>query len=261
MDLAERRAFAEDLAERAGAFALAQFKALDSLVVETKGRHDLVSQADRETETFIRDAIEKRWPDDGIVGEEHGRLAGKSGFDWVIDPIDGTANFVTGIPHWCVVIACAHEGHPVVGAICDPNTGELFSAARGLGATVNGRALSVSSATSLSQGSVATGASGRTDREQASAMVRSILIQDGMFFRSASGALMLAYVASGRLIGYIEDHMNSWDCFAALVMIVEAGGVCTPLDDNALLGGTRLVAGTPGVHPVLQRISDDVFPR
>jgi myo-inositol-1(or 4)-monophosphatase len=249
-----------ELARRAGDFALARFRALDDLVIEAKGHQDLVSDADRATETLIRDEIAARWPDDGIVGEEHGRVHGTTGFDWVIDPIDGTANFVRGIPHWCVVIACARDGLPVVGVIHDPCTGELFEAARGAGAFVNGRRMRTTDAASLRDGSVATGVSGRSDPTQSSALVHEILVPGGMFFRSASGALMLAYVASGRLLGYVEDRMNSWDCFAALLMVEEAGGRHLKIDpEQALDRGTRVVAGGANIYPVLSDIAGRVF--
>ena len=262
MDLQARLAFARGIVHEAGAFAHEKFKALDQLTIESKGHHDLVSEADRETETLIRDAIARDWPDDGIVGEEHGREHGTSGFDWVIDPIDGTANFVTGIPHWCVVLACTYQGLPVTGVIYDPNTNETFTGSRGGGAHLNGKRLQTSNAVTLDGGSIATGASGRSDREQAAALVREILINGGMYFRSASGALMLAYVASGRLLGYIEDRMNSWDCFAGLLMIGEAGGQHLPLDaDRALENGTMLVAGGSAIYPELEQIADRAFNR
>jgi myo-inositol-1(or 4)-monophosphatase len=260
ISLDDRLTFAVDLARRAGEFALSRFRAIDTLVIESKGHQDLVSDADRATETLIRDAIAARWPDDGIVGEEHGRKYGTTGFDWVIDPIDGTANFVRGIPHWCVVIACTKDGLPVVGAIHDPSTGELFQAAKGAGAFVNGRRLKAAQGGSLRDGSVATGVSGRTDPAKASTLVHEVLAPGGMFFRSASGALMLAYVASGRLLGYVEDHMNSWDCFAALLMVEEAGGRILPLDaGRALENGTRVVAGGPNIYPTLDGITTRVF--
>ncbi|MEL6921976.1 MAG: inositol monophosphatase family protein [Pseudomonadota bacterium] len=262
MDLNERRDFAKDIAAKAAAFAHAKFKVLDELTIESKGHHDLVSEADRDTETLIRNAIGNTYPDDGIVGEEHGRKVGASGFDWVIDPIDGTANYVSGIPHWCVVLACTFQGLPVVGVIVDPNTGETFSAAKGAGAFVNDKALRVSNGTTLADGSIAAGVSGRTDREEGSALVREVLVNGGMFFRSASGALMLAYVASGRLLGYMEDHMNSWDCFAALLMIEEAGGTHHPLDpDTSLTEGTMLIAGGAAIYPQLEEIAKRVFKR
>ncbi len=260
MDLQARLDFARKTALKAGAFAHDKFQALDTLNVQRKGQHDLVSEADRDTETLIRNAIAEAWPDDGIVGEEHGRKHGTSGFDWVIDPIDGTANYVAGIPHWCVVLACCHQGLPVVGVIHDPNAGETFTATKGGGCHVNGKPMKASQGTALTDGSVATGMSSRSDREQAATLVRELLVNDGMYFRSASGALMLAYVAGGRLLGYLEDHMNSWDCFAGLLMVEEAGGKHLPLDaQHALEGGTTMVAGGPMVYAELKRIADRVF--
>ncbi len=262
MNLDTRLAFATELADKAGQFAHEKFKALDTLTIESKGHHDLVSEADRDTETLIRNAILEAYPDDGIVGEEHGRKHGTSGFDWIIDPIDGTANYLGGIPHWCVVIACAHEGLPVVGVIRDPNTDETFTASRGGGSFVNGKPMRVADGTTLTAGSIATGASGRSDREEAADLVREILINGGMYFRSASGALMLAYVASGRLLGYVEDHMNSWDCFAALLMITEAGGQHQTLDrEKSIDNGTMLAAGGPDIYPQLASIAERVFKR
>jgi myo-inositol-1(or 4)-monophosphatase len=260
ISLDDRLAFAVDLAREAGAFALSRFRALDDLVIESKGHQDLVSDADRATETLIRAAIAARWPDDGIVGEEHGRVHGTSGFDWVIDPIDGTANFVRGIPHWCVVIACTKDGLPVAGVIFDPCTGELFQAAAGAGAYVNGRRMRAYGGDSLRDGSVAAGVSGKSDVGRSTELVREILAPGGMFFRSASGALMLAYVAAGRLVGYIEDHMNAWDCFAALLMVEEAGGRIHPIDaEHALERGMRVVAGGAAIYPALDGIARRVF--
>jgi myo-inositol-1(or 4)-monophosphatase len=260
MDVTTRLAFAKKTAAIAAAFAHEKFKSLDQLTIERKGHQDLVSEADRETETLIRNSIASAWPDDGIIGEEHGRKHGTSGYDWVIDPIDGTANYVSGIPHWCVVLACTYERLPVLGVIHDPNAGEVFSASKGGGAHVNDKPLKVADGDALSDGSIATGTSGRSDNDEASALVGAVLHGGGMYFRSASGALMLAYVAAGRLLGYIEDHMNSWDCFAALLMVTEAGGEHLPLDaQTALEDGTRLVAGAPGVYPDLVQIAETVY--
>jgi fructose-1,6-bisphosphatase/inositol monophosphatase family enzyme len=123
----QRMRFARDLAFRAGELALTYFRALDTLTIESKGHQDLVSDGDRDVETFIRAAIGAEYPDDGVVGEEHANLAGTSGYVWIIDPIDGTANFVRGIPAWTVVIAGVRDGAPDVGVIHEPSTGENFS--------------------------------------------------------------------------------------------------------------------------------------
>lgn len=255
----DRLEFALELAGEAAAYAHERFLNFDALAIESKGHQDLVSEADRDTETLIREAIAGRWPDDGIVGEEHARVTGSSRFDWVIDPIDGTANFVAGIPHWCTVIACTEDEMPVVGVICDPCTGEVFRASKGGGAFVGDRRMQVSGASGLWAGSVSAGVSGRSEQRAATALVGEILDGGGMFYRAASGALELAYVASGRLLGYVEDHMNSWDCFAALLMLEEAGGRHQGLAPGALDNGTRIVASAPGVYEQLEEIAGRVY--
>lgn len=256
----DRFDFAVHLARQAGQFAMQHFKAIDTLAIESKGHQDVVSNADRDTETLIRKAIEVRYPEDGVVGEEHGRKDGTSGYDWVIDPIDGTANFVRGIPQWCVAVACTQGGRPVVGAIYEPASDEMFSAARGAGAYVNGKPMRTSTASALTEGSVMVGVSGRTDPKIAVGLVSAVVTQGGMFFRNASGALGLAYVAGGRLLGYVEDRMNAWDCLAGLLMVEEAGGTILPIDTGTVLEeGTPIVAGGVNIYPTLARIANKTF--
>jgi myo-inositol-1(or 4)-monophosphatase len=255
-----RLAFTIDLARRAAEMALGHFRSLDTLTIESKGHQDLVSNADREVETFIRAAIAEAFPDDGIVGEEHAPVTGASGHVWVIDPIDGTANFVRGIPAWCVVIACTLHGRIDIGVICEPCSGETFWAERGGGAFVNGKPIKVSAATSISDGSIGTGHSGRVKYEGIVTAIDRIFAGGGVFFRNASGALMLAYVASGRLIGYLEEHMNSWDCIAGLLMIEEAGGRIHPLDPQRVVQhGALVIAGGPGVYDEIEAIALSAF--
>lgn len=258
--LAGRLEFAIELARRAGDFAKAHFEAFDSLVIESKGHQDLVSNADKDTETLVRAAIEERFPDDGIVGEEFGRKHGTSGFDWVIDPIDGTANFVRGIPQWCVAIAVAENGEAVIGVINEPSSGELFHASKGGGAFCNGNPMRASQASGIGEGSVGTGFSGRVHATNIVKVVDRIVSDGGVFFRNASGALMLAYVAGGRLLGYVEEHMNSWDCVAGLLMIQEAGGhIVKPDPATSLDHGTVVIAGGPNVFASIKEIADDCF--
>jgi len=255
-----RLQFAIDLARRAGDFAKAHFIAIDALVIESKGHQDLVSNADRDTETLIRSAIADRWPNDGIVGEEHGRKHGNSGFDWVIDPIDGTANFVRGIPQWCVAIACAQHGEAILGVINEPSSGELFHASRGGGAFVNARPMRASAGSSITEGSIGTGFSGRAPAENVVQAVGAIVERGGVFFRNASGALSLAYVAAGRLLGYIEEHMNSWDCLAGLLLVEEAGGkIWRPDPLTCLDRGTVVIAGGPAIYGVVEEIAAAAF--
>lgn len=246
--LVDRLAFTTALALRAGKAGMAHFRKLDELTIESKGHQDMVSNADREVEILIRDALAKAYPGDGIIGEEYGRVQSTTGYCWIIDPIDGTANFVNGIPAWCVVIACVDQNNPIIGVTHEPSVGETFAAARGLGATVNGRPMSVSGSGSLGDGSMGVGFSNRTEVAPILGFLKSLTADGGVFYRNASGALMLSYVAAGRLIGYAEPHMNPWDCVAGLLQIEEAGGLIHPVDPEAMLrDGGPVVTACPGV--------------
>ena len=245
-ELRKRHDFAVGIAHKAGERGMDHFRALDNLVIESKGHQDLVSNADKELEAIIRDGIEQAFPADGIVGEEQDDRQGTSGFVWVIDPIDGTANFVRGIPAWCVSIACALDGEAVVGVVHEPATGETFHGLRGGGAFLNARPIHASKSTSLGDGSLATGFSGRVDGANIVGLIGDLVGKGGVFFRNASGALMLAYVAAGRLIGYCEEHMNSWDCLAGLLLVKEAGGrIVEPDPARAIAYGAVAVASGP----------------
>ena len=256
----DRLDIAKTIARDAGAMALDFFRDLASLDIKAKGAQDLVSNADLEVETFVRSQIAARFPEDGIVGEEHDNVATKSGWTWVIDPIDGTANFVTGIPQWCVILACVHEDQTKIGVIFEPSTGEMFWGAAGQGAFVNDTKLSVSTSDGLHDGSVGVGMNGRTATHMASNLIATLSEKGGIFFRNASGGLMLAYVAAGRLIGYTEAHMNAWDCLAGQLLIAEAGGrIETQSANEMLANGGRVIAGAPEIFSELRSISEDAF--
>lgn len=258
--IASRLEAALRIAEEAGALGTRYFRALDSLTIESKGHQDLVSDADREVELLVRARLAESFPDDAIVGEEHAPKPGTSGFTWVIDPIDGTANFVRGIPAWCVAIACTDAAGTVLGVTFEPSSGETFWASRGGGAFVNGRPMRASLSRSLGDGSVAVGYSNRTEAKRALALMAELTGEGGIFFRNASGALMLAYVAAGRLIGYVEEHMNSWDCLGGLLMIEEAGGHVRPLDPATMVAkGGMIVAGGPDIFARIERLADNAF--
>lgn len=255
-DHTARLEFAISTAERAGKAALAAFREIEKLTIEKKGHQDLVSEVDRDTETFIRAEIARHFPDDGIVGEEHAPRQGTSGWTWVIDPIDGTANFVAGIPAWCVILACVHDGEIELGVIVEPSSGETFHAGRGGGAFVNGRPIRVADVTSLTEGSVATGYAARESAPAMVGLIEDLLSRGGMFFRNASGGLMLAYCAAGRLIGYLEESMNPWDCLAGLLLVTEAGGkVEMPPRETLTTGLIPIIAGGPGIFDELSELS------
>ncbi len=221
-----------------------------------------MSEADREVELVIRAAIAATYPDDAIVGEEHPPVEGQSGFVWVIDPIDGTANFVAGIPAWCVAIACVRDGVSVVGVVHEPSVGETFHARRGGGAFLNGEPIRVSSSQSLGEGTLGVGSSNRAEQHQVVGLIDALLSQGGVFYRNASGALMLAYVAAGRLIGYSEPHMNAWDCLASFCLVEEAGGKVVPPNPRTVVAdGTVAIAGAPGVFEAIRSLSNAAFGR
>lgn len=258
--IGERHARAADIVRTAAATALRFFGERDTLAVESKGRQDWVSVADRGVEREIRDALAAAFPDDGVVGEEHDDVAGSSGFVWVIDPIDGTTNFVNGMPGWCVVLAGVHDGRTVLAHVTDPVAGEVFAARLGCGATLGGEAIAVAASGSLSSGTLGVGHSLRVPPERTLALLASLLDVGGLFYRSGSGALDLAKVAAGRLIGYAEAHMNAWDCLAALLLVEEAGGQVQPFDMEGMLArGGRVVASAPGVHDALVAMADAAY--
>jgi len=251
---------AKIFARDAGVMGLDFFRDIASLDIQSKGAQDYVSNADLEVETFIRGQIATNFPEDGIYGEEHADVPSKSGWSWVIDPIDGTANFVNGIPQWCVILACVHEDQTKVGVIFEPSANEMFWGATAQGAFVNDTKLSVSTTKSLNDGSVGVGMNGRSATQAASNLISELSERGGIFFRNASGGLMLAYVAAGRLIGYTEAHMNAWDCLAGQLLIEEAGGIIETQSANQMLTtGGRVIAGAPAIFDELQSMSETAF--
>ena len=256
-DTSLRLEFAEGLCRGAGEIAKEYFSDRDSLLVSAKGPQDWVSEADRNVETYIREQISQAWPDDGIFGEEHGAKAGASGFDWVIDPIDGTTNFVNGIPAWAVVLAGVSGGQTQLGVIYEPNVDEMYSAQRGCGAMLNGAGMRVASGVPLESGTVSVGYSNRVKPANVVPIIAALIERRAMYHRNASGALSLAYVAAGRLLGYMEEHMNAWDCLAGQLMIAEAGGLVETQDaDDMIRNGGRVIASTPDIFETLQAIAD-----
>lgn len=255
-----RHAFAKDIVAGAAESALGLFHDRDNLDIEVKGLQDWVSNADKSVEHQIRAALMDTYPDDSIVGEEHGDVTSSSGFTWVIDPIDGTTNFVNGTPGWCVVLACVQNDQTVCAVICDPVSNETFSGARGQGATVNGRRMQAHSATSFGDGTLGVGHNSRIPAEPTLALLTHLLNRQGLFRRGGSGALDLAYVAAGRLIGYVEPHMNAWDCLASLLFIEEAGGIVEPFDMQTMLAkGGRVVTAAPGIYNEVAELAEAAY--
>ncbi|MEM7462229.1 MAG: inositol monophosphatase [Pseudomonadota bacterium] len=256
----DRLEFAKKVAMQAGNRATDFFNSLGNLVIESKGAQDFVSNADRDVETLIRSEIAKTFPDDGIIGEEFEDVIGTSDFTWVIDPIDGTTNFVSGIPQWCVIIACIYKDMTKIGVIYEPGADELFSAMQGNGAFLNNKPIAVSTTTSLDHGTLGVGMNGRTETISVIKFLEELTNRGGIFFRNASGGLMLCYVAAGRLIGYAEPHMNAWDCLAGQLIIAEAGGCIESQSVKDMLqAGGRVIASAPPIFEEIVAIADRAF--
>lgn len=240
----ERLDFAEALARRAGALALRYFLDRDALAVETKGQQDVVSRADRDVEDLIRGALATRVPDDGFLGEESG---GSGAYDrgavWVVDPIDGTQCFLSGLPTWCVSIGLMVDGRIAAGVIVDPCADECFVGAIGGGATCNGRPIAPANVADFRAGLTEVGFSFRVPKAPTVAFIDRLIAAGGIYHRSGSGALGLAHVAAGRYIAYIEGHMNSWDSFAGAALVLAAGGWINDLTaDDGVTGGAIVMA-------------------
>ena len=258
--MTSRKDAAVEIARSGGALALDYFAKLGSLTIEDKGPQDFVTEADKNVEAHVRALIEDSFPDDGIVGEEDAPKPSSSGYTWVIDPIDGTANFITAIPAWTVVIAVVKDDQTQIGVTCDPIHDEMYVAVRGAGAWLNDAPLVCPADTALTRGSVGTGYSNRISAARSVKVIEAVLDAGGVFHRNASGALSLAYVAAGRLIGYIEEHMNGWDCLAGQLLIAEAGGrVEVQSADDMIANGGRVVVGSAGVFDALVQIADATY--
>ena len=247
---------AQTIARHAGMMALELFRRRDQLIIEFKGTQDMVSAADRDVESYIKAQVRAVFETDGFLGEEGGVDNADAEFVWVVDPIDGTACFVNGMHSWCVSIAVLHRGEPVIGVVFDPNANELFHARTGGGAFCGAQPIRVHPGTSLKDGVLGVGTSFRVGVADFIPFLDAVLRDSGMFIRNGSGALMITYVAAGRLIGYFEPHINSWDCLAGIVLVNEAGGRCNDfLADNGLEKGNPILVGGPRLYPQLEALA------
>jgi myo-inositol-1(or 4)-monophosphatase len=244
--LHDRAQFCRQIAEAAGRLAHTAF---GTSATSMKGRHDVLTAMDGQVERFIRDAVGQRFPGDAVLGEEEGASAGAgaspggAAWLWIIDPIDGTANFARGIAHYCVSIGIVHDGVPVIGALHDPSHERLYWAERGEGAWMNGQRLAVSACDDIGAATVECGWSVRRSTADYLALVARVMGAGCAMRRAGSGALGLCDVAAGRVEAYCELHINAWDCAAGVVLVREAGG-CTNdfFAGDAIASGNQLVA-------------------
>lgn len=253
-EITERAGFCAMLAQEAGGLALSGFQAQSGKKIELKGPQDFLTETDLAVEQFIRRRLQEEFPGDGFLGEETG--GGVEDRYWVVDPIDGTANFARGIPHYCVAIALVSENTVELGAIYNPSLDELYFARRGMGATLNGEAIRVAKTSEIAAASIELGWSNRLPNKDYLDILSKCLEGGANVRRASSGALGLAYVASGRSDAYAELHMNAWDCLAGLLLVQEAGGVTggSALSGDLSSGGAVL-AVTPAIAELVVEAS------
>jgi myo-inositol-1(or 4)-monophosphatase len=241
-------------ARRAG--SIINRAALDrtQLEIHSKRANDFVTQVDKAAEAAIIDIIRQAYPDHAILGEESGAIEGKADYRWIIDPLDGTTNFIHGFPQYCVSIGLQHRGAMEHGVIFDPSKNELFTASKGSGAFLDDRRMRVTKCASLKDALVGTGFPfkelGRLDLYVR--QMRTVMTSSSGVRRAGAAALDLAYVAAGRLDAFWEMGLSPWDMAAGALMVQEAGGLVGDLSGDAgWLEKGDIAAATPKVFPQL----------
>ncbi|MEH6420854.1 inositol monophosphatase family protein [Pseudomonas sp. CGJS7] len=247
-------------ARAAGNVLLRHMHRVDALNVVEKDRMDYASEVDRLAEAEIIKEFRRATPDYAILGEEHGPL-GQSRYTWVIDPLDGTSNYLHGIPHFCVSIALCENGEPTHGVIFDPLRNDLFTTSRGSGTQLNEKRVRVADRKDLTGAMLITGFPPR-ERARASAHLKcldNLLVDAEDVRRTGSAALDLAYVACGRADAYFEAGLKPWDVAAGVLMVREAGGKVSDFKgrstgpmDNRGLAPRQIVAGNLKIADALQ---------
>jgi myo-inositol-1(or 4)-monophosphatase len=255
-----RYAFLLRLVRDAGKLAHDFWTRRAALTIESKGPHDLVSAADREVEAFIRKEIARAFPGDDFLGEETAATSiGNAGHLWIVDPIDGTHNFLRGIEFWNVSIAHVEDGVRTLGAVYDPVHDELFHARRDAGAwrvdLQGAMRIGTAETTRLAGAMIAVGHSDRWPEPRYLELRRALMDASASFRNFGAAALQLAHVADGRLDGYVEFELSSWDAMAGLLLIEEAGGRVAPFPGR---GGftvrAPVVAAAPGIAAALSEL-------
>ncbi len=247
----------QDIALKASFMAYDYFKKWQKLdVVQKTSVQDLVSQADKEVEDFIRTQIALKYPYDGLLGEEQGGNSLDNNIKWIIDPIDGTYAFLHGIPLWCLSIGLLYKNKPIFGIIIDPNHGETFTAFHKEGAFCNGKAIKVIQNDNLQSSSVAFGIDKGVRAQIAKKFILHSIEHKIHIARTYTCALNMAWVAGGRILAAFYPFVNSWDFCAGLVLIEEAGGKHNnPLQNKGLTKGNALLASAPLSYPTLASLT------
>jgi len=243
-------------ARSAGEIILRSADKASHLAVDSKGKNDFATEIDRLAEKEIISIIKAAYPEHSILAEESGEHAGND-FVWVIDPLDGTTNFIHGFPQYAVSIALKYKNRIEIGVVYDPLREELFTAKRGGGAMLNNRRLRVTGLTSMKGALIGTGFPFKVPQHLDAYlnMFRAITIDSAGIRRAGSAALDLAYLAAGRLDAFWEIELKEWDMAAGILLVKEAGGVATDFsfNDNYLTSG-NLIAGSPRMHQLMYQL-------
>ncbi len=248
---------ATQAARRAGDTAAGYFNRSERLEIRAKARNEFVTQVDQAAEEIIIDTIRDYYPDHAFLAEESGSR-GNSDHLWIIDPLDGTTNFVHAFPVFAVSIALQIRGQLEVAVVYDPMRQELFTAARGQGAQLDGRRIRVSDRRGLDGALIGTGFPYRSNdkwMDRYLEMLKQVLRQTAGIRRPGAAALDLAYIAAGRLDGFWEFGLREWDMAGGALLIQEAGGIVSELhDDGDFLHTGNIVAGNPKTHDALKKL-------
>jgi myo-inositol-1(or 4)-monophosphatase len=250
---------AAQIAREAGALLMEHFR--QHVKIEYKGEADLVTIADRKSETLIRQRLREHWPSHDILGEEGGLQDTGSDYRWYVDPLDGTTNFAHGFPVFCVSMALEYRGRRIAGVIYDPTRDELFAAEQGSGAYLNDERIRVSQTTNLAECLLATGfPSHKRHKNPNIFFYHQITLRTHGVRRAGSAALDLCCVASGRFDGFWEFNLNPWDTAAGVLMVEEAGGRITDFGGSPFeLNSRETVASNGLVHEALLLEFEKVF--
>ena len=244
-------------ARAAGDIIVRSMDKIDRLKVTTKRNNDFVSEIDRKAEEAIIDIIRQSYPEHGILAEESGAQGEDAEFQWIIDPLDGTTNFLHGFPQFSVSIALKQKNRIIMGVIYDPVSQELFSASKGDGAQLNGKKIRVSGQIGLRGSLLSTGFPyhDQSYLETYLKTMKQLMAPAAGIRRPGSAALDLAWLAAGRTDGFWEFNLNAWDIAAGILIVREAGGIITDFQggDNYLKTGD-IIAASPKVFPEMMKI-------
>lgn len=244
-------------ARKAGRALVKDFREVENLQVSSKGPGDFVTKADREAERIIKEELLGARPTYGWLGEETGGAAGEDPTRrWIVDPLDGTTNFLHGLPHWAVSIALEHKGEVVAGVVFDAAKDELFVAEKGQGAWMNDRRLRVSGRRAMIEGVFATGVpmGARAGLPETLQDLARLMPVSAGVRRWGAAALDMAYVAAGRFDGYWERAINAWDVAAGIVLVREAGGFVSAIDEGAHPLGGAVIAANEGLFEPFRKV-------